>query len=792
MLIDNSLGFSVLSVYKCPSENILGVRLLLDNSPIFLISIYGPNENDITFYSQLTSLVAENSDVPVIIGGDWNSTYSTGEPSINPDVLYMKSIPSKLRSGWLNELCIELELSDPYRALHPTRRDYTFTPRGTKKNRSRLDFFLISNNILPFVHRCEISSSISTALFDHKSVLLDFTKNKTSSKLFINRTILNNPRTDDVVLAAVADTYLSHAAAVQPPGVLEEVHVFHHGARDPLASQKTEVGNFIKLCKDYNALVERRTTDKNSNLLSLLIAEKDTEINLQRDKIWDVERFSRLKLNCSDDFFFEALASNIKGHVISYQTWVKKVENIEKSTIITKLNRLKADYITNSEAITRLESQLNAIIDAETLLKVRSMKLFSCLNAEKPTPIFLSLARSSNAGTNLSCICKDDGSPYSTPEAKTEGIVSYYENIYCKPLSDLTDYSDSITHFLGHDIVTNPIVSSSMLTDEERISLDQPLTINELDLSMEKCNMRSAPGIDGFSNAFIKKYWHFFRTPLFNYATECFRKRQLTANFRSASIKLIPKKGDSSMLKNWRPISLLSNMYKIISRAINARLNKVVNRICSRAQKGFNSQRYTQECLINVIETIAHCNSEDINGAVVAVDMAKAFDTLSHGFLREVFKFVNIGPVMIDWLSLLGENRTACIILDDGTYSRNFRLDRGRAQGDNISPNTFNFADQVLIFKIELDPMINGIWKNFQIPLSISANENSFFTHESMGETGKNESLADDNTTLMLLEDAGLAALRKNLDDSGKISGLICNFDKTVVMPIGRKFCDPK
>jgi hypothetical protein len=386
------------------------------------------------------------------------------------------------------------------------------------------------------VHRCEISSSISTSLFDHKSVFLDFTKNKTSSKLFINRTILNNPRTDDVVLAAVADTYLSHAAAVQPPGVLEEEYVFHHGARDPLASQKTKVGNFIKLCKDYNALVERRTTDKNSNLLSLLIAEKDTEVNLQRDKIWDVERFSRLKLNCSDDFFFEALASNIKGHVISYQTWVKKVENTEKSSIITMLNKLKVDYITNSEAITRLEGQLNAIIDAETLLKVRSMKLFSCLNAEKPTPIFLSLARSSNAGTNLSCIRKDDGSPYSTPEAKTEGIVSYYENIYRKPLSDLTDYSDSIANFLGHDIVTHPIVSSSMLTDEERNLLDQPLTINELDLSMEKCNMRSAPGIDGFSNAFIKKYWHFFRSPLFNYATECFRKKQLTANFRSASI----------------------------------------------------------------------------------------------------------------------------------------------------------------------------------------------------------------------------------------------------------------
>ncbi len=255
---------------------------------------------------------------------------------------------------------------------------------------------------------------------------------------------------------------------------------------------------------------------------------------------------------------------------------------------------------------------------------------------------------------------------------------------------------------------------------------DGPLTLEELDLSIEKCNIRSAPGIDGLSNAFIKKYWHYFRIPLLKYANTCFDKKILTSNFRAAAIKLIPKKGDTSNIKNWRPISLLSNMYKIISRAINNRLNKVVNRICSRAQKGFNNQRYTQECLINVLETIAHCNTTGEKGAVVAVDMAKAFDTLSHGFLREVFRFFNIGPVMIDWLVLLGENRTACILLDDGTYSRNFSLGRGRAQGDNISPNTFNFADQILIFKIELDPMINGIWKNFQIPPSFPTNTESF------------------------------------------------------------------
>jgi hypothetical protein len=166
--------------------------------------------------------------------------------------------------------------------------------------------------------------------------------------------------------------------------------------------------------------------------------------------------------------------------------------------------------------------------------------------------------------------------------------------------------------------------------------------------------------------------------------------------------------------------------------------------------------------------------------------MAKAFDTLSHGYLREVFKFFNFGPNIIKWLSLLGENRSACILQDNGEYSRPFNLGRGRAQGDNISPNTFNFGEQILIFKIELDPNITGVWQNFVIPQHIKANTNPFFMHESLGETHKNESLADDNTTLMEFSESNLRYLRGILESFGKISGLKCNYDKTVVMPIGK------
>jgi hypothetical protein len=114
---------------------------------------------------------------------------------------------------------------------------------------------------------------------------------------------------------------------------------------------------------------------------------------------------------------------------------------------------------------------------------------------------------------------------------------------------------------------------------------------------------------------------------------------------------------------------------------------------------------------------------------------------------------------------LLGNNREACISLDNGANSRFFKLGRGRPQGDNISPNTFNFADQILIFKIELDPRIQRIPRNIPLLDIPPNNELNFFAQEMNRETCKNESLADDNTTITLLEPVSLSTVKQILND---------------------------
>jgi Reverse transcriptase (RNA-dependent DNA polymerase) len=195
--------------------------------------------------------------------------------------------------------------------------------------------------------------------------------------------------------------------------------------------------------------------------------------------------------------------------------------------------------------------------------------------------------------------------------------------------------------------------------------------------------------------------------PLYEVAKKGLANNTLPDFFMSADIKLIPKKGDLSNIKNWRPISLLSNLYKIVSRAINARLKAIAPRILSRAQKGFCPNKYMHEVIINSTERIKYCNENNIAGVVISADLSKAFDSVSHDFMIKCYDFYRFGPRIKTWLKSIGTGRNARILLGGGgEATENFDLCKGHAQGDSPSPLLFNFAQQIMLFKLELDPEI--------------------------------------------------------------------------------------
>jgi hypothetical protein len=189
-----------------------------------------------------------------------------------------------------------------------------------------------------------------------------------------------------------------------------------------------------------------------------------------------------------------------------------------------------------------------------------------------------------------------------------------------------------------------------------------------------------------------------------------------------------------------------------------------------------------------------------------------------------VFEFFGFGPNFINLLNTLCTGRSACIVFDDGSLSSNFDLDRGDAQGNTPSPILYNIAQQIFLFKLELCPEIKTVFVNHLIPHPIEflearedANDAAVipvlhpdpvsgqlnevvaqdqalrlhegpveFLNESGRETDKAEGFADDTTGMTLFELESLSALKKILTDFGKFSGLQCNVDKTVLMPVGQ------
>jgi hypothetical protein len=241
---------------------------------------------------------------------------------------------------------------------------------------------------------------------------------------------------------------------------------------------------------------------------------------------------------------------------------------------------------------------------------------------------------------------------------------------------------------------------------------------------------------------------------------------------------------------------LLSCFYKIISKAVNARLDKVIDKVTSLDQKAYNKNRYIQEALINTINTIKHCEKNNVSGVMLSIDQKKAFDSVYHGYMREVYRFFGFGEKFIFLLELIGTNRTARVMLD-GSVSREFDLDRGFAQGNGPSPKKYNIGEQILLFRLEYDPEIIGVYNSFIIPRNIvngveylpdvdKARDKGLQVDGELCQNNRRaDAFADDTSAAFARQADNLQRVKNILIDFGRISGLETNIEKTTLMPIG-------
>jgi exonuclease III len=94
ILIKSKVQYDILEEIKSDCENILLLRIKIRSSEVTLICIYGPNTNDPAFFTNLSNYLQTYNIIPVVIGGDWNCTFSCEAGTGNIDCLNMARPPN--------------------------------------------------------------------------------------------------------------------------------------------------------------------------------------------------------------------------------------------------------------------------------------------------------------------------------------------------------------------------------------------------------------------------------------------------------------------------------------------------------------------------------------------------------------------------------------------------------------------------------------------------------------------------------------------------------------------------
>ena len=97
----------------------------------------------------------------------------------------------------------------------------------------------------------------------------------------------------------------------------------------------------------------------------LQIDNKKRNLEISKNNLPTPEQLDLLNLNCLDDIFLEVSMGNIRYSVISFQSWTKKVSNLKKSLLITRINALRDNFLVNSNKISALQEELNRLVELE-------------------------------------------------------------------------------------------------------------------------------------------------------------------------------------------------------------------------------------------------------------------------------------------------------------------------------------------------------------------------------------------------------------------------------------------
>ena len=248
-------------------------------------------------------------------------------------------------------------------------------------------------------------------------------------------------------------------------------------------------------------------------------------------------------------------------------------------------------------------------------------------------------------------------------------------NLYLKVVANIMSNQNYLKFYLDKGEVENEFVLNEV--SEDFIFKE----LNNL-----KCN--KGTGMDQMPARFIKDAACVIKTPITHIINSSIRTEKVPHEMKQARVTPLYKKNNKFDVGNYRPVSILSIVSKILEKSVNEQLcDYLTNKnLLYQYQSGFRKAHSTDTCLIYLQDYIRSHIAQGNYTGMVLIDIQKAFDSVDHNILCSKLKAMGIGSV--DWFKSYLEDREQMVMIND-TLSKSLKITCGVPQGSILGPILF-------------------------------------------------------------------------------------------------------